>query len=303
MNTLEFIEKARKIHGNKFDYSKVEYINNHTKVCIICPIHGVFFQTPNSHLQGAQCPLCAHPSKRKSTEEFVEEARRQHGDKYDYSLVEYKTNSTKVKIICPIHGIFEQKPLNHLRGQQCPKCVGKNKTTNEWVELAKTIHGDKFDYSECEYINARTKVCVICPKHGKFYPKPNDHLRGSGCPWCRMSKLEIKLENILNTQNILFEKQKKFAWLGKQSLDFYLPQYNIGIECQGKQHFGEGNYAKNGLYELTQERDERKRQLCSENGVNLVYFLDEKYNKYVTNLNISFFNDTEKLLDFIKTIL
>lgn len=299
LNTQEFIEKARKTHGDKYDYSKVEYINNKTKVCIICPIHGEFWTTPNIHLQGRNCPLCAHPSKLKTLDEFIQEAREIHGNRYDYSLVEYKGNQIKVKIICPIHGIFEQQPLSHLQGFNCPKCNGRGKTNEEWISLAKAVHGDKYDYSETEYFNARTKVCVICPQHGKFYPKPNDHLRGSGCPWCRLSKLEVKVEENLKNGNVDYEKQVRFSWLQLLSLDFYLPQYNIAIECQGKQHFEKVKAFGEGNLEAILKRDERKRQLCAENGVHLVYFLDKKYNKYVENLNIPYFNDTETLLEFL----
>jgi len=119
--TEEFIIDAIKIHGNKYDYSLVEYKNNRKKVKIICPIHGVFEQKPNGHLNGKGCILCSG-LKRKTTEEFIIDAIKIHGNKYDYSLVEYKNNRKKVKIICPIHGVFEQKPDAHLRSSNCNSC-------------------------------------------------------------------------------------------------------------------------------------------------------------------------------------
>ena len=110
LTTEEFIERARKVHGNRYDYSKVEYINDRTKICIICPIHGEFWQKPNNHLNGngcRQCGILSRSLKRsKCKDEFIKEAIIKHNGKYDYSKVDYANNSTKVCIICPIHGEF-----------------------------------------------------------------------------------------------------------------------------------------------------------------------------------------------------
>jgi len=126
----EFIKRAKLIHGDKYDYSLVEYKNNRTKVKIICPIHGVFEQRPYSHYKGCKCQKCVN-NKKKSTEQFIIDAYCKHGDRYNYKLVDYKNNKTKVKIICPIHGVFEQRPNDHLNGQGCSKCVGKYKTNGK----------------------------------------------------------------------------------------------------------------------------------------------------------------------------
>jgi len=130
-NTKDFIEKAKAIHDDKYDYSLVEYKNNSTKVKIICPIHSVFEQRPNSHLNGNGCKKCGINKRvdkqRNTIKYFIEKAKAIHDDKYDYSLVEYKNNSTKVKIICPIHDIFEQRPGDHLKGCGCSKCIGRYK--------------------------------------------------------------------------------------------------------------------------------------------------------------------------------
>jgi hypothetical protein len=179
-----FIEQAKKVHNNKYDYSKVEYKNIHTKVCIICPDHGEFYQTPGSHLRGVGCPKCSSTSK-LTTEKFIEKAREVHGDKYDYSKVEYKNVRDKVCIICPEHGEFYQTPNTHFRGNGCSECSGKAKlTTKKFIEKAREVHNNKYDYSKVEYKSNTTKVCIICPEHGEFYQTPNTHLRGSGCPRC-----------------------------------------------------------------------------------------------------------------------
>lgn len=131
--TDTFINKSRKVHGDKYDYSKVEYINAHTKVGILCPEHGEFWQTPNKHLSGQGCPKCGakrrSDSSRFTTKDFIEKARQVHKCKYDYSKVEYKDSNSKVCIICPKHGEFWQVANNHLQGQGCPKCYGRERTT------------------------------------------------------------------------------------------------------------------------------------------------------------------------------
>ena len=194
MNTAEFIEKAKAIHGDKYDYSKVEYVNANTKVCIICPKHGEFWMLPSNHTHKTRpqgCPKCKaeHPSpKRLTTEEFIRKAKEIHGDKYDYSKVEYVDNRTKVCIICPEHGEFWQRPNNHLMGNGCQKCIGKGLTQEEFINEAREIHGDKYDYSKVEYKTKKDKVCIICPKHGEFWQIAQSHLSGHGCPKCAIEK-------------------------------------------------------------------------------------------------------------------
>ena len=184
-----FIAEAKKVHGDRFDYSQVKYTNNHTKVCIICSEHGEFWQMPTKHLSGQGCPKCSQKEvtdkQRYSSKQFIEKAYQVHGDKYDYSKVDYKDAYTKVCIICPEHGEFWQKPGNHLFGQGCPKCFGNIRlTTESFIQKAQTVHGDKYDYSKVKYANNSTKVCIICPDHGEFWQVPNSHLSGKGCPEC-----------------------------------------------------------------------------------------------------------------------
>ena len=198
ITTKEFVEKARKVHGSKYDYSKVEYINNKTKVCIICPIHGEFTQTPHNHISQKQgCPVCGG-SKQLTTEEFIEKAKLIHGYNYDYSKVKYVNSVTKVCIICPIHGEFWQKSSNHLRGCKCPKCTHRSYrySIDEFIEKSCKMHGNKYDYSKTEYTNNKIKVRIICPEHGEFWMTPNSHLSGQGCPKCKANKLSnIYLSN------------------------------------------------------------------------------------------------------------
>ena len=209
MTTEEFIAKAKEVHGDKYDYSKTEYVSAHGKVCIICPKHGEFWQAATHHVRGRGCPKCSYEVKSErakwTTEEFIEKAKAVHGDKYDYSKVVYNGANEKVCIVCPEHGEFWQSPSNHLGGNGCPKCVEKNTTSENFIEKAKAVHGDKYDYSKSVYVNAFTPVCIICPKHGEFYQRPSTHLRGSGCPKCAN---EHANDRIKETTESFIEKAK-----------------------------------------------------------------------------------------------
>ena len=214
LTTEQWIEKARVVHGDKYDYSKVDYQGSKTKVCIICPEHGEFWQCPADHInKKCECPKCGNINRRRNqkltTQEFIEKAQKVHGDKYDYSKVVYNGAHDKVCIICPEHGEFWMKPNNHLSGQNCPKCalikngLNQRKSTEQFINLAKEIHKNKYDYSLVNYIKSTIPVTIICPKHGKFEQSPNSHLQGCGCPKCAYEKIALK--NTKSTE--LFIKQ------------------------------------------------------------------------------------------------
>ena len=186
-----FLKDAMKIHGNKYDYSKAEYVDSQTKVVIICPVHGEFTQFPSSHLQGNGCPKCGkdRTALRMTNEDFINKAKAVHGDRYDYSKVQYVYNKTEVCIICPEHGEFWQKPKNHLSGYGCPICSGRKKMrTSDFIRKARSVHGEKYDYSKAEYKGNTEEVCIICPEHGEFMQRAGNHLRGVGCPKCGIIK-------------------------------------------------------------------------------------------------------------------
>ena len=281
LTTQDFIEKATKVYGDKYDYSKSEYINVDTKVRIICPEHGEFWQRPDHFYSGHGCPICGYKNggikNSLSTEEFIKKSKEIHGDKYDYSKVEYKKAKDKVCIICPEHGEFWQDAFSHMKGKSCPKCAHQSYkyTTEEFIEMAKNIHGDKYDYSKVEYINRNTPVRIICPEHGEFSQPPYSHLLGNGCPSCRESKLEREIKLLLDDNKIKYEREKRFEWLRYKypmPLDFYLPEYNAAIECQGEQHFNPREFFKNYNFEERLEMDLLKKRLCNENNIKLFYY-------------------------------
>ena len=309
----ELIKKARKVHGNKYDYTKVEYMNNKTKVCIICPEHGEFWQATSSHLRGRGCHKCKGDKIRErcvsTKEEFIKKTKEVHKDKYDYSKVKYEKSNIKVCIICPEHGEFWQTPNSHLSGYVCPTCglekrsEKRTSTKEKFIEKAKEKHGDKYDYSKVEYVNCETKVCIICPEHGEFWQTPNSHTQGAGCPKCNLSHLERSMMNYLDENGITYNYQKRFNWLGKQSLDFYIPDYKVGIECQGEQHFFPINFSGKGVEWACKEfdklisRDKRKKALCEKHGVKLLYFGNVP--NYDTFLGEVVHDDIQYLLDYL----
>ena len=210
-----FIEKSKKVHGDKYDYSKVEYVDSTTDVCIVCPDHGEFWQKPVAHVRGHRCPECGKLVKKKALssnlETFIKRANEKHNNKYDYSKVVYENAMTKVCIICPEHGEFWMTPMNHLLGQDCPKCKGKYRTTEDIIKLFKEKYGDKYDYSKVDFKKMHEKVCIICPDHGEFWQTPDKHLYGRGCPKCadksRAKKLMIgKYEFIRRAKELFGDK-------------------------------------------------------------------------------------------------
>jgi len=181
LNTISFIEKATKVHNNKYIYDQVCYINGRTKVKIVCSKHGVFEQIPKNHLHGRGCQKCSF--KAMDIEDFIERSVKVHGNRYDYSNT--KIIKRKATIYCKKHGFFNQNIHDHLNGHGCFKCFGSpKKSTEEFILEAKEIHNNKYDYSEVDYINALSKVIIICPKHGRFTQTPSAHLTGYGCIKC-----------------------------------------------------------------------------------------------------------------------
>ena len=191
----QFIEKARQVHGNTYNYHRVVYVNSHTKVIITCLIHGDFEQTPASHCNlGNGCARCGDMKTSEkltlTNEKFIEKSKKIHGDLYDYNKVAYVHCYKKVTIICQIHGEFVQTPASHLNGHGCQKCANKyfselfKLTTEQFIERSRLKHDNRYDYRNVNYINSKIKVKIICTIHGEFEQSPANHLRGNGCPHC-----------------------------------------------------------------------------------------------------------------------
>jgi len=222
--------------------------------------------------------------KKLTTKTFIQKAKQVHGNKYDYSKVEYINSKTKVCIICPIHGSFYQTPYNHLNGHICNKCayIIRSQSTRQqlenFIQKANQVHCCYFDYSQVIYVNNKTKVCIVCPVHGKFYQTPSNHLNGCSCPNCHSSKGELQIKRWLLENNISFIPQYKFEDcknVRPLPFDFYLPELNICIEFDGEQHFRKENrfYSHNLII-----NDNIKSDYCNKNKIELirVYYRDKR---------------------------
>ena len=185
----EVLDRFKKVHGDEYDYSLVDYKGQGKKVIIVCRVHGDFPQVPVSHWLGAGCPDCGLIQRKEKRQlginKFIERSKVIHGNLYGYEKVEYVNTGIEVIIICPKHGEFRQKPDKHLMGRGCQICGGSSrKTTEHFIEDSKLIHGNEYDYSHVKYVNSTTIIKIICKKdgHGIFEQRPLNHLTGQGCP-------------------------------------------------------------------------------------------------------------------------
>ena len=236
MMTTKFIEKAKEIHGDKYDYTIVQYINAKTKVNILCKIHGKFELTPNKHLSRKDgCRECGRAKsadkQRMTTTEFIEKAKSKHIDAmgnplYDYSHTIYgKNGKDDVIIICRKHGEFKQSPSCHLSGNGCIQCRNANSgnsqrlTTQDFIVKATEVHGNKFGYTNVVYINSHTDVVITCSNHGDFKQRPNNHLNGAICLDCS-NEASSERQKMTTTEFIEKAKSKHIDAMGNPLYDY-----------------------------------------------------------------------------------
>ncbi len=301
LNIEDFVNRSTSIHNGLYDYSFVNYINNTTKVKIICPKHGIFEQTPKNHLKGSGCKECGKikciDSKKITTKEFILKSERIHNDKYDYSNVVVNGVRNKIKIICPIHGEFNQEAHKHLSGHGCKKCTITNNyhftkmSNEEFVSKSQEIHGDIYNYSFSLYKGSKELVDIECKKHGVFKQYAGVHILGHGCPSCSQSKGEKEISKTLKSLDINFIEQKTFnECLNNKTgrflkFDFYVPCKNLLIEYDGEQHFKSIDFF-GGTKELEnrQNLDKIKNRYAIDNGFKLLripYYEKENISKII----------------------
>lgn len=249
---------------------------------------------------------------RRNISQVRENIRNTHGDAVDLlndALPKYKEKLTLRCNVC--NNMFYATYDNLVnKKSNCPYCAGHIKTHEEFIKELTSLFGNKLIYDKVAYVNAKTEVTLICPKHGEFQRIPNKLLSGQGCSKCKSSLLENIVMGSLTKNNIQFETQKHFSWLEKQSLDFYLPKYNIAIECQGEQHFHQvyfngktENIDKRNLFESISRRDNLKFTKCKNNGIKLLYFINNKIQtseiEKFTIYNRNYFKDADKIINYI----
>lgn len=246
--TKIFIYRAIQIHGNKYLYEGITYLDAKTKLRIVCKEHGEFYQSPDAHLRGSGCPTCAKhtrdASKRKTTEQFILDCVVKHGPIYNYKEVEYTGAHNKISIICYQHGRFEQIAGTHLSGSGCPKCgnikIGATKKSNaeEFIQKAKEVHHNTYDYSGVVYVRNSYPVKIICKLHGEFTQSPANHLCGKGCPTCGSLLTGAQLRKSSDT----FIQQAKEIHGDRydySSSNYVAAKYNVTIRCREHGEFSQ----------------------------------------------------------------
>jgi very-short-patch-repair endonuclease len=282
----EIIQRAKEVHDDAYDYSKVIYTGIYDKIIIICKEHGEFEQTPSNHIRGAGCQKCY--DERRGTalcftkEEILQKAKEVHGDTYDYSKALYNGIDNKMTIICNTHGEFLQTPYCHINKEHgCKMCSailrGKNRTwtTEQFIEKANIVHKNIYNYTKTEYTKQNEKVIIICKTHGEFSQAPSNHIQGQGCPFC-INKTETKLYEKIQHLYSTIITQFKQEWCKKIKhlpFDFVIPEHKIIIELDGPQHFQQiSNWSSP---EEQFENDKYKETCANDNGYSVIRLLQE----------------------------
>ena len=267
------------IHGDFYNYDEFEYKSAFKKSVIICPKHGRFLQNYNNHFHCKKgCPKCgserAGSIRKGSRESFIKNAIKVHGDRYSYDNLIYTGGHDLVTITCKKHGDVEVTASNHLRGHHCPYCSGRKFSLEDFLQKAKDIHGDKYDYKHVESDYSR-KIKIVCPEHGEFYQDMHGHLAGNVCPKCSKnhSKGEEELYKFVLT-NFDKDSLNKFRGISDVTeLDVYSPSKKIGIEFNGIHWHSERYQPKD--YHIN------KTQACKKNGINLIHIFEDEWKNKV----------------------
>jgi hypothetical protein len=277
-NSKSFADKATIIHNNKYDYSLVDYIGYKKHVTIICSIHGEFVQQPVNHLyHKTGCPKCN--TNRDTLSIFKQKAIKIHGNKYDYTKVDYVDTHTKVTITCNIHGDFQQKPSGHIGGKHgCLRCA-RSLTTEQFVKNALIVHTNLYNYDVVEYVHNKQPVNIICPIHGTFKQKPDSHVAHQhGCPACGVqkqrdystpSKGEQQIAEFIRELGVDICQQTRKI-IAPLELDIFIPGHNVAIEYCGL-------YWHNDRFKKDRNYHKIKYDMCADNGIQLLTIFEDEW--------------------------
>ena len=281
LTTEQFIKKAKEVHGDLYDYSKVDYKGSRTKVEIVCNTHGVFEQRPDTHLGGAHCYKCGKEKMGKGNrfkkEEVINKATEIHKGLYDYSLIEEYTGCrNKYPIICKKHGVFNMRFDTHLMQRGCPKCGFEIKAKNTLIpqedvlKRYKIVHNEKYNYPDFEYKGSEFKIKVECPTHGVFEQYSKQHMKGNGCPKCvaTESKAEIEIRDFIS-KNVEIIYSDRTILKSKREIDIFIPSKKLAIEYNGLYWHSE-NFIEN-TYHLDKTED------CLKQDIKLIHIFEDEW--------------------------
>lgn len=294
LSPKEFTARARMVHGQRYDLSQLNYTTAKSRVTPSCRTHGEWSVLPQNFLKGTGCPACAKSERQRSLNQssriknITQLFKAVHSDTYDYSQVRYSRIDTPVTIICPKHGSFQQRPLNHLQGKGCHRCGAERRraglllSQDEVIKRFHEEHGDLFDYSEFTYRDFKTKSTIVCREHGPFQMNAQGHLEGKGCPACSETKGERQVARWLTENGVAFLRQFSVKLRKTDNaryhvrFDFLLPSERTLIEYDGEQHFraiaffGMAKRTASHIFADTVRRDKAKNRWAATNRYSLI---------------------------------
>lgn len=307
-----FKNRAYEVHGKTYGYDYVDITLYKVKVPIMCFKHGIFMQRPSDHIYKKQgCPKCgkekASAGRANGLVKFTEKANIKHGWFYDYSLIkEYINNKTPVPIVCPIHGMFMQRPDSHIFGKGCTACgyitVAEKLAmfNEEFIRISKLLFGDVLKYDKLDFNNQKDKITLECLEHGEFTTTPDDHINAlRSCPKCPKSKGELVISRFFNNCNIKHIREYRIPTTPRYAYDFYLPDLNILIEYDGVFHYRSVKELGGDLaLKQSKERDRIKNELAKELNIVLIrihYSKLTRISEYLSNKLVELFPNKFKI--------
>lgn len=282
----EFLERAKSVHGGAYDYSGVVYSSMAGSVSIGCREHGIFTQTAGNHLAGKGCAKCGRSaveaSRRLTPAQFVERANEAHGGALDFSESAYTKWDERVRVTCPEHGAFMALPAVVLRGGSgCPKCHAAAKgparlTSEEFIANAKSVHGERYDYSKVQYVTFLANVEIVCKDHGPFLQSACNHTAGKGCPKCSGSQSKPEIEILewvrakLPGAEVL---ERTRGVIAPFELDIFVPSKKVAIEFNGL--FWHASDEKSDSE--SKRRHSEKLARCDAQGIRLIQVREDRW--------------------------
>lgn len=277
LTQAEFIDRALSVHGDKYDLSNVSYRSLKEKIEVICRIHGAFYPTASNFIGNKSgCPKCSRilvgQKSRRTLASYIEEGMKVHENKFSYGGIEYINNAAYLTVICPVHGEFKQLAQSHITGVGCVKCSRPVFDKNTFMSAANLVHGNKYDYSNSEYIRSLDKVEIVCPIHGPFMQAPNYHINtGQGCPQCGgtgPSKGQVEVFDFIN-QYVPAISEYRFDE-SKRRLDIFIPSLRIAVEYHGL-------IWHSTAFTLDPLRDSKKHKLAEEAGIRVIHIYQDEW--------------------------
>lgn len=283
ITTPEWLKRFSVVHGDLYDYSKVDISGATNKATITCRKHGDFAQTPSMHAEGRGCPKCANEQNglrfRHTMASIIARFKETHGDRYDYSAVDCDMATSNVTIICKSHGPFEQHVSDHINGCGCPKCYAatvRPRSKRPWGEIYKDfvrMHGAKYEYDIESYTHAKGKLRIICPEHGPFMQTASDHANGCGCPMCiDLTNPKPNRELAAFIEDLGFEVTREAKVFGdRRAADIVVPSRKVLIEHNGAWWHSEKYRLDARTHLFTRVRDARYL------GFRTLFFFDDEW--------------------------